>query len=715
MLPSETEKTLGKVLVVDDDNFTRQLCRTALERHGFKVDIALNGQESLYKFNLLKPDLVIMDVNMPLMDGYQTCKALRQDPFSRDVPIIIITGMNDYDSISKAFKAGATDFLTKPISWVILAQRCIYALRASRAFRALREQEQGLEMAQKIAHIGSWDWKISEKAIFWTEELHHILGFAPNVPRTFDQLLSTVHPEDRPGLENLMQGVFQNATPFSRDHRIIRTDGSERYVHQEVVVTADSKGIPTRIRGIIQDITDRKKNEQEIRRLAYFDSLTGLPNLVFFKESLRQSFTSRIQQCYMGIYFIDLDSFKKINETFGHAFGDQLILEVAKRLKSLSGNLFTPNDPMATPMLLGHAGGGRFLFFINNLVQREQVEDVAKRILGILEQPYLLARRELYVTASIGICVHPHHGNDPDLLMKNVERAMYHAKELGKNNYQFYSPALDKSAEERLALESHLRKALEKEELLLYFQPQMELATHRIIGAEALIRWNHQEKGMISPGHFIPLAEENGLILPIGAWAIQKACEINKTWQQAGYPPITMAVNLSGRQFLHQPIVEIIAQALKDTGLDPQYLEVEITESLMMVNVDESIEILKRLRNMGVKIAIDDFGTGYSSLAYLTKFPIDILKIDSSFVFRILESEGALAITSAIVAMSQRLGLKVIAEGVEKTAHLRLLKDMGCDIIQGYLLARPAAPEDIAPMLTPKYFENIEHGEQQEN
>ncbi|CAM2005052.1 two-component system response regulator [Acanthopleuribacter pedis] len=710
MRPDETEKLLGKVLVVDDDTFTRRLCRTALSRHGFQVEVAVNGQDALYKFGLLNPDLVILDVNMPLMDGYQTCKALRRDPAGLDVPIIIVTGMNDYESISKSFQAGATDFLTKPINWVVLAQRCLFCLRASRAFRKLREQELGLEMAQKIAHVGSWDWKLTEKAITWSNELDHLFGFVGRERKSFDLLLGAVHPDDRPALEAQLRDAFQDGTPFSIDHRIMKPDGNMLYVHQEVVVTTDTHGVPARIRGIIQDITQRKKSEDKIRRLAYFNPLSELPNRVFFESALQASLPMLIQRCVLGIYFVDLDSFKKVNETFGHRFGDRLILEGAKRLKTLCGQrLFVPHEPRETPMLLGHVGGGRFLFFMNNIAQMAQVMDIAKRILELMEKPYTLEERELYITCSVGVCIAPHHGKNAELLLKNSERAMYHAKEMGRNNFQIYNPNMEKGTEERLSLESHLRNALGKDELLLYFQPQMALADNRVVGVEALIRWRHAERGMISPGQFIPLAEENGLILPIGAWAIDKACEVNMNWRRAGLPPITVAVNLSGRQFMHQNVVKVIEEALQRTGLPPEFLEVEITESLLMRNVDEAIAILKQLREKGITIAIDDFGTGYSSLAYLTKFPVDILKIDGSFIFKILEDEGSLTIVSAIIAMAQKLGLKVIAEGVEDPAQLHVLRELGCDVVQGYLLCRPAPPDDLHSLLQPNYFADIDN------
>lgn len=710
MRPDESEKLLGKVLVVDDDTFTRRLCRTALSRHGFQVEVAVNGQDALYKFSLLKPDLVILDVNMPLMDGYQTCKALRRDPVGLDVPIIIVTGMNDYESISKSFQAGATDFLTKPINWVVLAQRCLFCLRASRAFKRLREQELGLEMAQKIAHVGSWDWRLTEKAISWSNELDHLFGFTGQERKSFDLLMGAVHPDDRPGLEGQLRNAFQDGTAFALDHRIVQPDGTMLYVHQEVVVNSDTHGVPMRIRGIIQDITQRKKSEEKIRRLAYFEPLSELPNRVFFQTALQASLPMLINRCVLGIFFIDLDSFKKVNETFGHRFGDRLILEAANRLKSLCGSrLFVPFEPCETPMLLGHAGGGRFLFYMNNVAQKEQVLDIAKRVLELMEKPYRLEERQLYITCSVGVCIAPHHGKNAELLLKNSERAMYHAKDMGRNNFQLYNPNMEKGTEERLALESHLRNALEKDELLLYFQPQMALKDNRVVGAEALIRWRHAERGMISPGEFIPLAEENGLILPIGAWAINKACEVNMAWQRQGLPPITMAVNLSGRQFLHQPVVQVIDQALQRSGLPPRFLEVEITESLLMRNVDEAVDILTQLRDRGISVAIDDFGTGYSSLAYLTKFPVDILKIDGSFIFKILEDEGSLTIVSAIIAMAQKLGLKVIAEGVEEPAQLHVLRELGCDVVQGYLLSRPAPPEDLHALLEPHYFADIDN------
>ena len=701
------KKELGNVLVVDNAPDIRANRVQMLTRCGFTVDSAANGQEALYKFILLRPDLILMAADLPVLDGFRTCAALRQDPNGKDVPVLLMLEVN-VENVSRAYEAGATDVINLPVNWESLAHRASLILRGSKALKRLRRDEEALERAQRIARMGSWEWDLKAKEVVWSPELNRIMGLDRDAAKSFEMMMEVVHPDDKVDVGRLMKDAFQAGRDFSRDHRIRRPNGEIRHVHQQVEVTINSRGEPARLYGIVQDINERVKSLEKIRYMAYYNALSGLPNRQFFKEALREGLMNCEKTSQMmGIYFIDLDSFKKVNDTFGHAYGDLLLLEVARRLQAFVQGLELVTNPEERTLVLAHSGGGRFLMLVYPFDNEAEYHRLAPQILSQLAQPYQIQQRELFVTASMGISVHPYDGDDVDTLLKCGERAIYHAKSVGKNCFQMYSSELHRGSMEKLNLEVDLRKALARGELELYFQPKLDLAVAQITGVEALIRWNHPKWGMLGPDKFIPLAEENGLILPIGEWVIRRACVVNKSWQKPGYPTISVAVNLSARQFLQQPIVAVIRQALADSGLAASSLEVEVTESLMMKNVDESIGILSNLKDMGIKVAIDDFGTGYSSLSYLKRLPIDVIKIDKAFVHNLDTDQENQAITASILALCSRLGLKVVAEGVEHRACLSMLEKMNCDIAQGYLIGRPLKAEDVPPLLGPDFYRTL--------
>ena len=702
---SETPEASGSILVVDAQADSRAKTEKRFLERGLRVGTAANGQEALYKFMLFKPDLVLLMAQLPGLDGFQACQALRQDPFGRDVPVVMVLDSKSMDSVTKAYNAGATDIVVEPVNWSILIQRTVYLMKAGKAFKRLKASELGFEHAQRIAKIGNWEWDLQAKKMRWSQYLSHIVGVDPDAPKSFDLLLGTVHPDDRAELAGLMKDAFESGKSFSRDHRLTLPNGGTRSVHQEVEVSLDSRGQPMRIRGIIQDISGRIESERKIRYYAYHNSLTGLHN--------RQSFKENVQNCLelcqgsskqFAAFFIDMDGLKRINDTFGHQFGDQLIMEVAHRLEALVNGFKLVTNPVEQTLNLAHSGGGMFLLLVYPFEDPFRNHTLAPLIMHELGKPYVLDSRELFITSSMGICVYPKDGSDFDTLVKNGERALHHAKEIGKNSCKFYSSDIESSSAESIRLESDMRKALSNGELSLFFQPKLNIEDRTVQSVEALVRWNHPTLGALEPGDFIPLAEENGLILQIGEWVIREACHINKSWQRLGHSNVSVAVNLSARQFLRQPIVDIIQKALKDAALDPHYFEVEITESVMMKDVEESISILEKLKSMGIKVAIDDFGTGYSSLSYLKRLPIDILKIDKAFIQNLAEDPDNQAITGAILAMCNRLGLKVVAEGVEKRSYLDLLRRYHCDMAQGYLISKPISQEAVPHILEPDYY-----------
>ncbi|MEW6067506.1 MAG: EAL domain-containing protein [Nitrospirota bacterium] len=454
-----------------------------------------------------------------------------------------------------------------------------------------------------------------------------------------------------------------------------------------------------------QQLLERMRSEDKIRYMAYYDVLTDLPNRVFFKELLSRAIIhARRYGRIFAVFFIDLDHFKRINDTLGHDTGDILLKAVTKRLlQSLrSSDLIARSDSDMEKIeeTISRMGGDEFIILLPELKAVEDAGRVAIRIIRDFSKPFVLNdSREIFITCSIGISIYPYDGEDVDSILKTADIAMYHAKEQGRNNYQFYKESLNADALERLNIENEMRRALNNKEFMLYYQPKINILNRKIVGIEALIRWRHPKKGMISPAQFIPLAEETGLIIPIGEWVIRTACLQNKDWQQAGFRPISVAVNLSARQIEQEDLIETVSQALSYAQIHPQYLELEITESTVMKNPVKATATLKALKDMGIKISLDDFGTGYSSLNYLRQLPLDSLKIDRSFIKDTTTSLDNAAVIKAIIALAHNLQLNVIAEGVETEEQMAFLSEHECDEMQGYLLSPPLPSEDITQFL----------------
>ncbi|SCW80886.1 diguanylate cyclase (GGDEF) domain-containing protein [Paenibacillus tianmuensis] len=441
---------------------------------------------------------------------------------------------------------------------------------------------------------------------------------------------------------------------------------------------------------VLTDMRNRELTVRQLTYLAYHDMLTGLPNRQKFQQSVGKSIrAAKLSGRKLSVMFIDLDRFKNVNDTFGHAFGDLLLAEAAERLKS----------GLQAGDCVSRQGGDEFTVLIEDASQPQDIEKAAQKIIHLLSQPFAIDGHELRVGCSIGIAMYPQDGEDPITLMKNADTAMYQAKELGKNGYRFYKAEMNDTVIQKLVMEEWLNKALEQDEFVLYYQPQVDIFTTRMNGMEALIRWNHPRLGFISPGEFIPLAEETGLIIPIGQWVLRTACKQNKAWQLAGFPPLKMAVNISPIQFHQHDFVQVVLDALQESGLEPRYLELEITESIAMYHVDQVIQKLQTLRELGVHISMDDFGTGYSSLGYLKKFPIDKLKIAQQFVRDITVDPDDAAIVRAIMAMALSLKLNVIAEGVETEEQLSFLLDIKCREIQGYIYSKPVPANEFTDLI----------------
>ncbi len=498
--------------------------------------------------------------------------------------------------------------------------------------------------------------------------------------------------------EEFYQKLWQTISSGKTWHGEIinRRKNGELYTEDMTITPVkNEKGVIEHFVAIKRNITEKKIYEERLDHLAHHDPLTGLPNRLLFSDQLAHRLRQAAkQEETVAVLFLDLDRFKLINDTLGHNVGDLLLKEVSRRLLQC----------LRKGDIVSRMGGDEFTIIPQDVKNNDEAATVAQKVLNIMNRPFLLAGREMFVSASIGISLFPHDGQDVETLVKNADSAMYRAKEKGRNKYEFYTESLNVAAMKRMALENSLRKALKREELSLHYQPRVDIHTGIILGVESLLRWHHPEYGNVPPSQFIPLAEENGLIIPISEWVLRKACSQAKVWHDAGIPPFDVAVNISAMHLHQCNLVQVVGQILEETQLDPRYLDLEITESTLMHNAEEAIRVLSLLKEMGVRISIDDFGTGYSSLSYLKKLPIDALKIDHSFIRDITTNFWDAAIAGAVTAMAHNLKLKVIAEGVETLEQLEFLRSIHCDEVQGYFISRPMPADQIAELLMENKF-----------
>ncbi|MFC7373307.1 putative bifunctional diguanylate cyclase/phosphodiesterase [Fictibacillus iocasae] len=529
--------------------------------------------------------------------------------------------------------------------------------------------------------VAIWSHNLQTDKLMISPGIEKLYGISMNQFFTDVQLWrKVIHEDDAPVIEERAKKIA-NGEIVTSEYRIIRPNGDIRWIQDRGIPFLDADNRLIEFHSVLFDITPRKQSEQTINQLAFFDELTGLPNLTgFMKRIEAKLIEARILKKSVNILLLDLDRFKVVNDTLGHSFGDRLLQQVAKLLKKAvgeAGEVF-------------RRGGDEFIIILEH-TESEILNNTTSMIIDSFKSPFFLGGQEMYSSPSIGISVFPEHGEDVETLLKNADSALYLAKERGRNNSQFFSDHLNERVKKKLQVEHGLHKAIENKEFKLVYQPQFELSTGKVIGAEALLRWEHPKEGLISPVEFIPVAEETGLILPIGEWVVQEACRQTKVWHDKGYEGLLVAVNISAKQLIDGAFIRIIEAALNDNGLKPDNLELEITESTMQ-NIDETLPVLNKLREMGVSISIDDFGTGYSSLSYLMHLPVNTLKIDKMFVDDIGSSPKGDAIVRTIINMGQNLGFNVIAEGIELAEQVEYLMSQGCQQGQGYFFSKPLDP-----------------------
>jgi len=677
------------VLVVDDDGGVRRAVGRALERDGLEALVVADGTAGMAAFDERAPDLVLLDVQMPGLDGFELCETIRSRPGGREVPVVMMTGLDDVEAIRRAYDVGATDFITKPINWIILGHRVRYLLRSNDNLQALRRSQEKLSAAQKLAGMGSWQLDASTGELQVSEALWHLVGLLSRNGASVQAFAERIHPDDRASLRDAIQRCTQTGRTVAVDHRLIRADGALRLCHCQIRPVFGENGELLALDGVTQDLTERRRTEEQIRFLVSHDSLTSLGNRRLLRERLDLALRlGRRQGHHVGLIFLDLDHFKRINETLGHSVGDSLLREVAERLVTSvrEADLVARSEAETS---ISRLGGDEFTILLPKVRDAQSLAGVARRMLDAISKPVQLEGHQVVLGGSIGISVFPGDGEDSETLLSNAETAMYHAKEQGRNNHQFYASSMNAVALRRLILEGKLRAALDRSEFEVFYQPKIELATGHIVGFEGLVRWLDPELGMVMPGDFIPIAEETGLILQLGEWVLAEACRQAREWDERGLCNVPIAVNLSPQQFKKPHLAQRIIEIVEASGVQPSRIGLEVTESGMLHDPELVIRELQTLRDAGLELALDDFGTGYSSLSYLRQLPVHTLKIDRSFIMEIETSEEAATFTASIVAMGKAIGLQLVAEGVENEAQRALLTGWGCDQVQGFLFSRP--------------------------
>lgn len=683
-LPETRTPPRPVVLIADDDPMIGILAAEVLQPAGFRVITISHGTAVADAFDRYNPEVVLLDVEMPGTNGFDVCAQIRTRPRGVEVPIVMVTGCHDTSSISRAYEAGATDFMVKPVVWELLPHRVNFLIRACRTAYALHQSEQ--QNSVLLHAFPDWLFTVSPNG----QVLRHLSKVAhPSGNRFVGKTLEDCLPSrSAQAAREAMRAVTESGTPQSFEFTI--GSGDTRKAYETRVQAQDDQCYLF----VVRDITDRQRSEARIQYLAYYDTLTGLPNRQLFVRELRRAIrASQRKNSNVAILFIDLDRFKRINDTLGHAAGDTLLQSVARRLEGC----LRPDDVVAratagndqSNMRIARMGGDEFVIMLAELGDPLQAATVATRVRHAMAEPFSSDGHQFVVTPSIGISVYPKDGDDIDDLLLKADMAMYEAKEQGRNRHAFFRDSMSGRSLERLDLENELRQAISNGDFSLHYQPKVDTQTGAIDAVEALLRWHHPARGWISPSTFIPVAEETGMMLPLGDWVIRQACAQVRAWAGQGLEPLCVAVNVSAQQFSRDAFVDFVLSTVQEFGIRPECLELEITESLLMRNLDEVIAALTRLRGAGIKISIDDFGTGYSSLGYLKQFPVDTLKIDRSFVKDLHVSSDDAAICAAIIAMARELNLTTVAEGVELTEQLEFLRRHGCNQIQGFLFSKP--------------------------
>ncbi len=694
---SATERPVVTVLLVEDNREDAELVRLALSRArsgAFTIEHRERLAAGLDRLSQGGVDVVLLDFALPDSIGLATFRSVHAA--YPTMPIIVLTSLDDDQTAVTAVAEGAQDYLVKRQLTSGLLERSIrYALERTRAEAALRASEQRYSLAVRGANDGIWDWNLDAGRVYLSARWKEILGYEEHeIDESEESWLALVHPDDVPTLKAALDSHREgNGGHLEVEHRMVARDGSERWVMTRGAAVHDATGRAMRIAGSMTDITARKLAEQQLLHDAFHDGLTGLANRALFVDRLGVAVAGlpRRRDSHFAVLFLDLDRFKTVNDSLGHAAGDELLNTLARRLE----RFVRPGDTVA------RLGGDEFAILLTGAAEAGDAILVANRVHEILTEPFAVRGHQVWLTTSIGIALSATGDSSPEGILRDADIAMYRAKAAGRARSEVFDRDMHSSVLRLLKLESDLRRGVERGEFLMHYQPIVSLATGRIVGFEGLVRWQHPERGLVRPAQFIAVAEETGIIVPLGWWVLEESCRQTRLWQEEfpSDPPLGISVNVSGRLFLQTDVIARIMEILERTNLAPESLRLEITESVVMDHGDRVMENLRQLRTLGVKLGIDDFGTGYSSLGYLQRFQYDDVKIDQSFVSNLVEGPEATTIVESILSLASGLGIGVIAEGVETAEQVRRLRSLHCPHGQGYWFARPLDPSAAAELI----------------
>ena len=705
-----SDKAGSKVLVVDDEVRMRSSVGDLLQAYGHQCELAAGGEEALGLLSTGSIDLMLLDLNMPGIDGYQVMREVKEN--YPDTDVIVVSGETTFESATEALRCGAQDFLRKPYAPEELIRIVGNTLRKRSLERNIRDMNRCLEASEHryrfiVNNSPDIIYMLDNRGhfVFLNDRIKTILGYET------DELLGKhysdfVHKDD---LDKAMYVFDERRTGARASHNIefrLLCKGSSlpfRYFESRSITIelsamgvyaeqeADQKEAFVGTYGVVRDISERKRAEEVINFQLYHDLLTKLPNRALFRDRLNLAISqAKRSKSKLAVMFLDMDRFKVINDSLGHLAGDQLLQTIALRLSSC----LRDGDTLA------RVGGDEFNLLVPGINGRDDAAMVARKIMERLKEPVVLDGYEVFVSFSIGIAIFPEDGQTIDVLVKNSDMAMYHTKTHGKNGYEFFADNMKAAFHRQLSMENGIRKALEKKEFELFYQPQVDVMEGRVCGMEALIRWNHPERGVLLPDQFIPLSEETGLIVEIGNWVLDSACRELKAWRLQGVSDdVQMAVNISAAQLMQPEFERTVLDIMAKHGVSGRQLELEITENILMQDMDQAVSKFQQLAANGVRVAVDDFGIGYSSLSYLHSLPLNTLKIDRSFISGVQAAKDRSSIVTAVLAMARELNLEVVVEGVERKAQVDYLRRLECSKAQGYFLGRPGPSEEIRELL----------------
>ncbi|MFO1006726.1 MAG: EAL domain-containing protein [Planctomycetaceae bacterium] len=683
-----------KVLVVDDEPIILDYLKKILAKGGYEPVLASSGAEALEILQQTRPDLVLLDVIMSPMDGFEVLRRIRLSYRDTELPVLMVTGDSDRASVIKAFREGANDYLNKPLDSELILSRILLQIRLCRSQADLAQSQERYRLAAEGARIGLWDWDVIERQVFVSSRGKELLGYSDDeLHYDLETWMKRVHPNDIKLFESLLTPRRpEDRERFECEVRMLHRDLSYRWIQCSGVIQTDEHGVPRRLAGSLADVTEGKVR----------DVLTGLPNRLLFEERLERS-AKRVTRTngQAAVLFLDLDKFKHVNDTLGHEAGDQVLCHVARRLERCLNDFRTPAEGVASGHCIARRGGDEFTILIDPSLQLNAVQHLCEKIIAVLSKPITLGIREVTIGASIGISFLDVSQPLPTEAIRQADTAMYHAKTQGRGCFRIYDPGMKAVALSRMNLESEVRHALKNDQFYVLYQPVVSLETGTIDGFEALCRWNHPRDEVVGPDVFVPILDSLGLIGRLREYVLEVAGRQIQVWNRllARKRPLTVALNASTRDFSHSQFQKDLLETIREIDVDPSMIRLEVTEGTLMENPGAALQSIRELRAHQVGVGLDDFGTGYSSLAFLHRLPLDLLKIDRSFVQSMQPGNESYEIIRNIVSLARGLNIDIVAEGVETAEQHYLLAQLGCTHGQGYYYSRPQRAEEITPWL----------------